>query len=286
MSRSPDVQFTKLLLWGEGLVQPTRFQHFHGEPHQTTRGSYLDGGSSGISKGFYYSRLLKRNDDEGLTYRKVLSRFEGIGTAPLTDADAFELSRRLRDHLASGEAYGLRELALLDFFYLNEWIRRWQSAHLAINLFDKSVLPFFSIDHIKLAFAMRPLDKAERRFQRFIIAQNAEELLHVAFGNSLRFKLQDRLLRLMSRTKWLGGVLKTLSWADYLRGDGKPQIDRIFSSDTPLWQILDRERATAKWNAFLRGSDQSIQFPLGLMAFRRWYAMYSESTPGLDLPMS
>ena len=32
-------------------------------------------------------------------------------------------------------------MTLLDFFYLNERVRRWQSAHLAVNLFDRTVLP-------------------------------------------------------------------------------------------------------------------------------------------------
>lgn len=273
-----DAQFTKLLLWGEGLVQPARFQHFQVAPAPTTHHSYLSGGSSEISRGPYYNRVLTKDKDQGVEYRKALALFESrITTAPLSEAAAFNGTRLVREQVANGEAYGLRELDLLDFLYLTEKMRRWQAAHRAINLFDSSVVPFFNIEHIKLGFAMRPLDKAERRFQSFVIAQNAAELLHLAFGNSFRFKLQERLVRVMSRSQWLGGMLKTLGWAEYLRVDGKSEIEEIFASDTPLWGILEKGKAAAKWRAFLRGSDQNLQFPLGLMAFQRWYAMYGRS---------
>lgn len=280
LPQAVDLQFSKLLLWGEGLVQPSRFQHFQVEPHASESGGYLSGGASEISKGYYYAYQLGPADGKGFDCARALLRLDTIRAGPLCDTDRRQLSQLLRDQVAKGAVYGLREVALLDYFYLTERIRRWQSAHIAINLFDRSVLPFLSIDHIRLAFAMSPLDKAEHRFQKRIIASNVEKLLEVPFGDSPRYRLQDRLLDWRPKTRWLGGMLQTLDWADYLRADGRLQLERILASDTPLWEILDRDKTVAQWDGFLRGSNRNLLFPLSLMAFWHWYAMYFEAPPG------
>lgn len=268
-----DAQFVKLLLWGEGLVEPTRFQHFQAAPRATESDRYLSGGSAGVSKGAFYDGPPGRPGKSALAYRKALARFQSTATALLCDADGLELSRLLQHQVDRGAAYGLRELALLDLVYVSERVRRWQSAHDAINLFDRSVMPFVTIDHIKLAFAMSPHDKFEHRFQRSIIARHAPELLSLPLTGKSRFAL-DRLLQLKAR------LLRAPSWSRYLRRDGRSRIDHILASDSPLWRILDRGKSAARWSRFLRGTNHDLHFPLGLMAFQQWHAMYCESTPG------
>lgn len=268
-----ELQFEKLLLWGEGLVQPARFQHFQVAPAPTTHRSSLSGGSSEMSKAPYYGHWLDRAGAAGVEYRKALARFENrFISAPLSQAAALAGIASVRAQVERGKAYGLRDLLLLDFIYLSEKLSRWQGAHRAINLFERSVVPFLTVEHIELGFAMNPLDKAAHRFQRYIIAQNAAELLQEGFANSLRFKVQERLWRALAKLP--GGPRHVSGWADYLRREGKPAIERIFAADTPLWQILDKPKAAAKWQTFLRGGDQGLQFPLGLMAFQRWHEMY------------
>lgn len=275
-----DVQFKRLLLWGEGLVEPNRFEHFRRESCPTEHGAYLSGGSSEISKGHYYANLLRKEHELPSDLHAALTGLEGRIGQLLRDADSFNVRQRLRDQIALGELYGIGGLTLLDFFYLNERVRRWQSAHLAVNLFDRTVLPFVNVEHIQLAFAMRPADKAERRLQTFIIAQNAEELLRVGFADSVPVTLWAFLWRAILKHRRLAALMKTYSWADYLRGDGRVVVDTVLSTQSVLWQILDRNKARARWNEFIRGSNQEFHFLLGLVAFRQWYAMYAEPPLG------
>ncbi len=277
LSATMDVQFKKMLLWGEGFVEPGRFQHFHVEPSPTTYGSYLSGGSSEISKGHYYGHLLRENRNAPFDFDRFAAKFERTRVEILPDDDSFNLTHLLRDQVTKGAVYGLEGFSLLDYFYLSERVRRWQSAHLAINLFDRSVLPFVNIEHIKLAFAMRPFEKAEHSFQKFIIAQNAAELLHIPLKEALYRNPFYWCLRAISKINWANRALNNSSWADYFRRDGRTSVEKILSSDTPLWQILDKNKSKRKWDDFLQGTSQEIDFLLGLMSFSYWHMMYIES---------
>jgi Asparagine synthase len=275
-----DTQFRHMTLWGEGLVEPTRFAHFQGEPAPTRQDAYLGGGSSEISKGHYYRGLLRLNPGASFHVDRSLQNFTQPAAELLGSSDASKLSQLIRHQLDQGATCGARGWAILDHFYLRERTRRWQSAHLAINLFEVDILPFNNAQHITLAFAMRPGDKANSAFQRFIIQRNEEALLRIPLSGEVARHPYFRLLRLIPRVRWLSGALKTMSWADYFRDRGKTSVDWALSRESPLFDILDRSKLMKKWNDFLRGTTQDPHFPLGLLAFSYWHLMVVEETAG------
>jgi hypothetical protein len=273
-----EAQFRKMLLWGEGLVEPNRFQHFGVEKSATMHGTDLGGGSGEISKGHYYAHRLSATSDARFDYADFLPPFERVATALLADDASFELTSLIRDQVAGGAVYGVSGFSLLDYFYLSERTRRWQSAHLAINLFDVTVLPFINIEHIKLAFAMQPGDKAAHKFQEFIIAQNAAVLLQIPMNDELYRNPLYWFSRAVPRVRWLGGLVNESGWPGYFRSDGREFIERVLSSETPLWQILDRDKSRKRWRAFLRGASSHLQVFLQMMSFSFWHSTFIEQT--------
>jgi hypothetical protein len=182
----------------------------------------------------------------------------------LHDDDGVRVTSQLRDYAQVGETYGIAGWPLLDFFHVTHKVRRWQSSHLAVNLFDRTVLPFVNIDHIRLAFAFTPPDKANRTFQTFIVDRHVPALLEIPFADVYRVPLRAHLGRL-----W-----KTPTWSDYLRRDGRALVESLFSSQPALWQILDQHKIRTLWNRFLAGSDQDTLVVLGLLSFRHWHEMF------------
>jgi hypothetical protein len=279
LAKLVDTQFRKMLLWGEGLVEPNRFRHFGVEKSATEHGTDLSGGSAEISKGHYYGQRLRADTQSPFDYAEFLSRFEREAATLLADGDPFDLTGLIRHQASAGEAYGVSGFSLLDYFYLSERTRRWQSAHLAINLFDLSVLPFINIEHIKLAFAMQPGDKAAHRFQEFIIAQNTAALLRVPKNTELYRNPLYWLSRAASRVAWLGRLMNQSDWPDYFRGHGRSVIENVLSSEAPLWQILDRDKSTKRWHAFLRGTNSHLHALLQMVSFSFWHSTFVERAP-------
>lgn len=271
-----DIRFRRMTLWGEGLVEPTRFQHFQAAPSPTSEDPYLGGGSSEISKGHYYHNVLRPNPEAAFDLDRSLQDLTRGAFGLLADQDASSVAEVVRQQLAEGARYGVGDWALLDYFYLRERTRRWQSAHLAVNLFDVSILPFVNTDHITLAFAMRPADKANSAFQRFIIQRNEEALLRIPLSAEVSRHPYFVALGFIPRIRRLSRVLKTSDWVDYFRNGGRASVDRVLSTDSPLWEILDRPRAAKKWNDFRRGATPDLHFALGLLAFSYWHAMFVE----------
>lgn len=275
-----DTQFRRMTLWGEGLVEPTRFQHFPAAPSPTRQDLYLGGGSSEISKGHYYHNLLRSHPEAAFDLDRSLQDLTRGAAEMLADRDASSVTQLVRDQLAESETYGVRDWGVLDAFYLRERTRRWQSAHLAINLFNVSILPFVNADHITLAFAMRPVDKAHCAFQRFIIQRNEKALLGIPLSAEASRRPYFALLRLISRITSLNRARGTTGWEDYFRNEGRASVERALSIESPLWGILDRPKAAKKWNDFMRGATQDLHFHLGLLAFSYWHEMMVEETTG------
>jgi asparagine synthetase B (glutamine-hydrolysing) len=273
-----DTQFRRMMLWGEGLVQPTRFHQFQVARAPTREGLYLGGGSSEISKGHYYHHIVRRGHEPPFSLDDSLVRLAPRAADLLAKRDASCVTQLLRQQLGEGAVYGVRDWSLLDYFYLHERTRRWQSAHVAINLFDNSILPFVNTDHITLAFAMRPLDKAGSAFQRFLIRRNQEALLRIPLSAEVSRTPSFVLMRLWSRLGWVRRGMSTSGWADYFRCGGRASVERVLRSDSPLWEILDRSEARKKWNDWVEGATADLGFPLTLLAFWFWHAMLVEET--------
>ena len=269
-----ELRFTKMLLWGEGLVEPGRFRHFETEPAPTEHGTYLSGGSAEISKGHYYAAALTGHPDRPFERDAAVARFEVDGRECLSNGDAADVVSLVLDQLSGGEHYGVHGHSLLDYFYLTERTRRWQSAHLAINLFERSLLPFVNVEHITLAFGMGPRDKAEHAFQKFIIARNVEALMRFPVNDDASRDAHFRLARWFRWTSSAGGRKPDAGWAGYFRGAGEAAIGRVFSSETPLWTIVDRAKARDQWTSFLRGADRHLPFVLAVRSFDRWHRMF------------
>ncbi len=271
-------QFDRMTLWAEGLVEPTRFQHFQAAPSPTREMPYLGGGSSEISRGHYYHTLLRHDPDLSFDLDRTLETLTQDSIELLADRDATSMRERIRQQLGEGATHGVGGWALLDYFYLRERTRRWQAAHMAANLFDVDILPFINIDHITLAFAMQPVEKAKSAFQRFIIQRNAEGLLRIPLTAEVSRHPYFVVLRLVSRILRLNRAAQTLNWADYFRRGGKPAVDQVLTNDSPLWEIVDRGKARKKWSDFMCGRTEDVHLPLGLLAFSSWYSMTVEET--------
>jgi hypothetical protein len=270
-----DGQMRKLLVWGEGLADPSRLARFNLEPAETVRRAFLDGGASEVSKGHYYRASLWKNPQHRPDHALVLQSHRD-NVKLLGDADTKSVLDQVRDQVHEGEAYGLEGLHLLDYFYLRQRARRWQAAHRAINLFDASVLPFISIEHMTLAFAMSPAEKASREFQRFIIAENAPDLLRLRVNWDLRAILYSRYMALRSRFPSLPGSRRRDGLVEHLRAEGRPALDHALDADGPLWLIVDRNKAMARYRAFQARRHDDAQFILKLLSFREWHRMYVE----------
>jgi len=267
------LQLDRMLLWGEGLVEPMRCRSFLPEPAPTRAEPSLSGGSSEISKGHYYARFLRKDPDEMRALETASRRLlEGLPNV-FPDRDQEELRERLQVQFGRGKTYGLEGLSLLDHFFLEERSCRWRAAHLAIDLFEDPVLPFVNVEHIQLAFALRPADRARHLFQTRIIETHEAELLRYPFnpealpGHVLTWsKLAARLLPFPA--------LREFTWADFFRGIGRPLVEQALVNDGPLWEILDREKARRYWAASLRQANMNIRYPLSLLTFTRWYEQY------------
>ena len=203
-----------------------------------------------------------------------MSRFETQGQERLSNSDTAGVVRLVRDQVLEGERYGVNGHSLLDYFYVMQRTRRWQAAHLAINLFERSLLPFVNVEHITLAFGMGPRDKAEHAFQKFIIARNVGALMRFPVNGDVSRDAHFRLDRWFRWTSSVGGRKPDAGWAGYFRGAGQAAIGRVFSGETPLWTIVDRQKAREQWTGFLRGADQQLPFLLALRSFDRWHRMF------------
>jgi hypothetical protein len=271
-----NTRLRRMTLWSEGLVQPTRIQTFPSAPSTTRDDVYLGGGSAEISKAPYYRSVLRGNPEARFHLDRALADQGRRGAELLGERDASRLAEALHQQLRVGADQGLHDWALLDHFYLRERTRRWQSAHLAVNLFEVDVLPFVNADHVALAFAMSPRDKAMSAFQRFVILQNDPTLLRITMPWGRSSALYVRLLGLLERIRWLNRAMRNTGWADYLRGGGRASVERTLSGESPVFDLLDRRKALTKWGAFLRGRTQDLHFPLGLLAFSYWHSFTLE----------
>ena len=259
-------RFRDMTLWGEGMVEPARFHHFSGAPSPTRETVYLSGGVGEISKAHYYRNLLGRNPTAPFELDRSVGHILQGAAGLLRDRDAADLRELVGQQVREGLAHDLADWSLLDFFYLRERARRWQSAHLAINLFDGTVLPFLAADHITLAFVMRPIDKARAEFQRYIIRRNHPALLSMPLAAEL--PMHWRLASWIAGRRWAPGIA---GQAEYFREGGRGSVDRILAGDAPHWEILDRPRTMQAWNDFTRGSTRDVRLPLALLAFAHWH---------------
>jgi hypothetical protein len=265
----------RFTLWCEGLVQSKRLCAFPDSPAPTSDVVYLGGGSSEISRGPYYRQTLWRDSAAPFDLDRSAAELSRAGRELLAAPDAAALADRMRHQLGEGTAHGLREWALIDHWYVHQKVRRWQAAHLAANLFDGDVLPFVNADHIALAFAMSPLAKAGSEFQRFIIQRNTPAILRVPVTSEAHRSPYVQVLR------WLDGVRNrrsNIGWMGYVRGPGRASIEAVLSSGGPLWEILDRDRVTRRWHAFVQGTNPDLNFPLALLVFSSWHTALIEGS--------
>jgi hypothetical protein len=268
LSELVENRLRRFTLWCEGLVQSRRLCAFPDSPAPTSDVVYLGGGSSEISRGPYYRETFRRNPAAPFDLDRSAAQLSGPARDLLAPPDAVALGDRIRHHLAEGRACGLGGWGLIDHWYLQQKVRRWQSAHLAANLFDGDVLPFVNAEHIALAFAMAPLAKVESEFQRYLIRRNAPALLRVPLTSEAHRSRYVQVLRWLDRVR---NRRSNTGWMGYIRGPGRASVERVLSSGGPLWEILDRDRATRTWRAFLQGTKPDLNFPLALLVFSSWH---------------
>ena len=271
-TRILDQQFRKMTLWGEGMVEPNRFASYEEHPAARQHDPRLGGGSAEISKGHFYAQALLTRP--GRSYReceeRLLDYFGWIADSVLTDRESAALKATLRDQISGGRAYGLQDFNLLDCFYIGHRTRRWQSAHLAADLFDVTILPFINIEHVKLGLAMSPAGKAARGFQKFVIQRNAERLLRIPFNqppeSGLLWKVAAKASAILGRPKDIGS-------ADYFQSCGAGFIQRVTSLEAPLETILDLEKRKEA-QGWLRLGNEDWYFYLRLISFCYWHDQY------------
>jgi hypothetical protein len=80
-----------------------------------------------------------------------------------------------------------------------------------------------------------------------------------------RSQLQTRFER--NSAAEASGSRNTDGRPDYLREVGRAALERVFFAETPLWQILDREKSRNQWQDFREGRAPRTIFPFTLTAF-------------------
>ena len=208
----------------------------------------------------------------------VLETFTAVAESILTREGSIELQESLEREVSGGKAYDLQGFDLLDFFYLGQRTRRWQSAHLAINLFDVALLQVVNVEHIKLAFAMNPADRAAAAFQTFIIRRNTESLLRVPAHQMLYTRFYHRLQGPIARASAIGGRSKHIDWRYHFRIRGPDYVAKVLARETPLELILDvkKEKEEGRWS---RLGSRDWLFNARLVSFYYWHHHYVAHTP-------
>lgn len=273
------IKFEKLILWCEGLVEPNRFMQFSqppAEPPFNNRPRF-SGSSGDISKAHYYRYWLNNGVQSfNKIIKWVFDDFNKIKDSIIYLSNSFDVEKMLENHIFSGKVYGLKDFELLDFFYLNERIGRWESAHTKTNLFDApNIIPFMNIDHIKIAFLLTPQEKSSFEFQKFIIKQNKKELLDIPINNDIYKIWRHRFVKSFSGYNLFNKLFKNFSWEDFFRREGRMHIYKVLSNDnSPLWQIIDKSKAKIKCSNFLENKDNDFYFILRLISFDYWYNIF------------
>ncbi len=248
-------KFARMLIWDEGCVEPNRFAAMSPVPNSGKLKAYFGGGTSEISKGFYYD--ANRDPERLLTTIDALntarSRYVLGAKELLSDEQCVE--DELTHAIASATALGLKGYDIADHFYIDERVRRWSSTHSAFNPFDSSVQPFLTVDHIRLAFALSPLERSQKLFQNHIIACNAPALCNIALGYSEPPSEQDY-------------------WLVFFRSHPEMLQKVLSCCDTKLANVLDMDKTKCKLSRILDGKDYDTYFLLRLLAFDFWMAEY------------
>ena len=270
-------QFKKMLLWGEGLADANRFVHFSLKPQRQKVSPYLVGLFDDISKLPHNKRITKyyevRNFDKFLTH--TLNYYHGIMSEILPSHDASKLTNKVKHQILQGKIYDVSDFDLIEYFYINENVRRWESAHYAINLFDSTIVaPFLFIDHMKLSFLLDIRERSSCVFQRYIIERNVKELLSMPINEELYKNWYYRFKGYITKNAIFRKLHNEYTWQDHFRKNGKALVGAAFVDDTPLWRIIDKNKAKRKFNNFLRGKDRNLSFFQKIIAFHQWHKMY------------
>jgi hypothetical protein len=130
--------FQKMALWSEGMVEPTRYRHFHSTGASATSAAYFSGGGAEISKAHYYGNKYDPRGSFDRCVRSFLKLLRDVQDSILIGDSAFNLSDDVRVRMNDGQRYVLADYELLDYYNLTERARRWKGAHLAASLFDAS----------------------------------------------------------------------------------------------------------------------------------------------------
>lgn len=279
-------QFEKLVLWSECLVEPVRVSGIPLEPHKSKFGYYISGAGGEISRGYYYTSPYLTHTKflvhEHLYSRLIiLNEFSKVERYKNTiiDSKQFKIVDYLYNQISKGKQYGIANLSLLDFYYLNERMRRWFSAHLAANLFDNAIIPFINIDHFQLAFSLNLQQKSERLFLKFIMEKNEATLLKFPVNEALYQTSYFRIIRIIRKLtkKDSFKTYKHYEWEKIFKHSGKNAIATILHTNSPLWDILEKKKAQLKFNAYLAGKDHDNLFLLRLLAFDTWFKTFFNS---------
>lgn len=264
-----NARMIKFILWGEGLTEPTVFGKFTLEPALIKTGSYLSGGASEISRGFYYHRYLKSNPkgDYSKRAKELLNYLNSEFSQYFKVGDVENIQKTIEDQICRGKEYGLLDFELLDYFYLTQRTRRWRSAHRAIHLFDISIEPFLSIDHIKLAFALTADQKADFCFQKYVMSNNNREMLEIPFNtfpDSWSYKITKMFARPM-----FGSIRKSLS-RNIFHSFCLGKINELLEGESELWGIMERDKIKNQFSKLV----ESPMMLLNLTSFYYWEKIF------------
>jgi asparagine synthetase B (glutamine-hydrolysing) len=260
------LRFEKMTLWDEGNVEPNRFEHFPTAGVAQDLSVNLNGSGSEISRAFYYSSNSKGGADDIAADAFSTYRAKTRSKAANILLEAGPVHALLDQGLFAGNRYHLGELGLLDFYYLNERIRRWYQAHLCMNLTQTSRSPFLTVDHIRLAFAFSPRAKARSEFQFHLIKSFCPELLSLPINEQIGLSLQWRwrnLPRVRNLLQPTGGPSRIARVLDY-------SLERHLPADSPIWGIIKASELSRCFKEFSATRSRHYFFVLRVMAFEAW----------------
>jgi hypothetical protein len=268
--------FRRMTVWSEGEVEPNRFEHFGSAPATMPPETHFYGAEAGVSKGTLYRARLINNWDAlaDTVTERFLGGIASAEAAMLLPHEGGTLAGAIRADLGGHREKGLRGYEVLDFEFLHTRIRRWISAHRGANRYDNRVAPFMHPDHIALAYALTPAAKAKSVYQHAIINRFAPQLNTLPVNNQLYLSKVWRWLPRVRRMRTVNARLASPPAMDRVRALGRPYLDRLLESDSPMFDFINRKNAREQCDKFLHGDEAPYYFVLRLINFDVWHSEF------------
>jgi asparagine synthase (glutamine-hydrolysing) len=138
----------------------------------------LSGAGGELARGRWYPADDTHDGDEAAGRQAALSRFTSTVPAAAVSEDAAAVEReRVDGMLGDAIELGVRGVALIDYLYLMEYERRWNTSAYTFG----TVMPFLAPAFVAATFALSPADKRRRLVHDSLLERLVPEWAGIPF---------------------------------------------------------------------------------------------------------